>query len=73
MSESGISNLYPAVRPGLIALFKAVDDVLKDWDLDTQFDGYSAIDNERLSALDDAWRELCATLIPVNGQRIEVR
>lgn len=71
MSQPGISKLSPEASARLAALFKAVDGVLKDWDLDTQFDGYSAIDNERLTDLDNAWCELCATLIPVNEQRIE--
>ncbi len=74
MSQPGISKLSPEVRADLMtALFKAVNGVLKDWDLDTQFDGYSAIDNERLTDLDNAWCELCAALIPVNEpSRIEV-
>ena len=70
MSLPGVSMLSTEGSASLAALFKAVDDVLKDWDFDTQCDGYSAIDNERLSALDAAWCELCATLIPVNEQRI---
>lgn len=72
MSQSGISMLSTEARTSLAALFKAVDGVLKDWDLDTQFDGYSAIDNERLTDLDNAWRELCVTLASINEQRIKV-